>query len=161
MAIRPVDGVLCLSTMRYHDEVLLRDGIVPDESAEPSEKERLMARQLVESLAVDEFEPEKFRDEYREELLGLIERKAAGESILAAPTAAPPAKVLVWVGGNLDETMINFGRKTEADVHTITRLVHRADELKQALQCARDRIDIQFEIIQRIHQDRKFFLGVF
>lgn len=94
VAIRPLDGVLCMSTMRYHDEVLERDSLVPHESAEPNEKERLMARQLIESLAVDTFEIDKFNDEYRAELLGLIDRKAAGESILAEPVSEPPAKIL-------------------------------------------------------------------
>ena len=50
-----------------------------------------MARQLVESLAVDEFQPEKFHDEYREQVLGLIERKAAGEEIAVQPQAEEPA----------------------------------------------------------------------
>jgi DNA end-binding protein Ku len=94
VAIRPLDGVLCLETMRYADEVLARDELVPDDAAEPSEKERAMAAQLVESLAVDTFEPEKFHDEYREELLELIERKAAGEEIVARPEEEAPAKVL-------------------------------------------------------------------
>ncbi len=94
VAIRPVDGVLCLETMRYADEVLARDGIVPDDSPEPSEKEMLMARQLVESLAVEKFDISEFHDTYREELLDLIERKAAGEKIVTQPTAEPPAKVL-------------------------------------------------------------------
>jgi DNA end-binding protein Ku len=53
-----------------------------------------MARQLVESLAVDEFMPEKFRDEYREQVLDLIEKKAAGEAIVAEPEVEAPAKVL-------------------------------------------------------------------
>ena len=44
-----------------------------------------MARQLVESLASERFEPEKYRDEYREQVLDLIERKAAGEEIVAEP----------------------------------------------------------------------------
>ena len=43
---------------------------------------------------VDEFEPEKFRDEYREQVLDLIERKAAGEEIVAEPMVEAPAKVL-------------------------------------------------------------------
>ncbi len=123
VAIRPVDGVLCLSTMRYHDEVLLRDGLVPDDSAAPSDKERTMARQLVESLAVDEFDADKFHDEYREELLGLIERKAAGEAIVAAPTAEPPAKVLDLVAA-LEASLaratnsIEAARKVDADPAT-------------------------------------------
>ena len=52
-----------------------------------------MARQLVNSLAAD-FDPEKYHDEYREELLGLIEKKAAGEEIVAPETTEEPAKVL-------------------------------------------------------------------
>ncbi len=53
-----------------------------------------MARQLVESLAADEFQPEKFHDQYRMQVLDLIERKAAGEEIVAEPVVEAPAKVL-------------------------------------------------------------------
>ena len=41
-----------------------------------------MARQLVSTLA-GEFDPEKYHDEYREEVLALIDQKAAGEEIVA------------------------------------------------------------------------------
>jgi DNA end-binding protein Ku len=51
-----------------------------------------MAQQLIESLS-GEFEPEKYKDQYREQVLQLIERKAAGEEITAAPEAPAPAKV--------------------------------------------------------------------
>ncbi|MDQ1468048.1 MAG: end-binding protein Ku [Actinomycetota bacterium] len=93
VAIRPLDGLLCVETMRYADEVVAREGLAPDD-IEVGEREITMARQLVESLAVDHFEPEKFRDEYREQVLDLVERKAAGEEIVAAPAAEAPAKVL-------------------------------------------------------------------
>jgi DNA end-binding protein Ku len=52
-----------------------------------------MARQLIEALAAD-FEPEKYHDEYREQLLGIIEKKAAGEEIVAEPLVEEPAKVV-------------------------------------------------------------------
>ena len=95
VAIRPVDGMLCIETMRYADEVLPRTNLVPDDGeTELSERELAMARQLVESLAAEHFEPEKYRDEYREQVLDLIERKAAGQEIVAEPTVEPPAKVL-------------------------------------------------------------------
>ncbi len=93
VAIRPVDGALCVETMRYADEVLPAEGIAP-EDVKLTEKERTMARQLVESLAVEEFEPEKYHDEYREQLLDLIARKESGEDIVAEPHTEPPAKVL-------------------------------------------------------------------
>ena len=51
-----------------------------------------MAQQLIESLATD-FEPERYKDEYREKVLELIEAKAAGEEIAVAPEAPAPAKV--------------------------------------------------------------------
>jgi DNA end-binding protein Ku len=96
VAIRPIDGVLCVETMRYADEVMPREGLVPEEESdvELTERERAMARQLVESLASETFEPERFHDEYREQLLDLIERKAAGEEIVAPPAPEAPAKVL-------------------------------------------------------------------
>jgi DNA end-binding protein Ku len=95
VAIRPVDDMLCIETMRYADEVLPRTDLVPDEAdVELTDRERAMARQLVESLAAEEFQPEKYHDEYREQVLDLIERKAAGEEIVAEPRVEPPAKVL-------------------------------------------------------------------
>jgi DNA end-binding protein Ku len=95
VAIRPLDGMLCIETMRYADEVLPRDGLIPEsDEAELTDRERVMARQLIESLASEEFEPEKYTDQYREQLLDLIERKAAGEEIVAEPVVEAPAKVL-------------------------------------------------------------------
>ena len=94
VAIRPVDGALCVETMRYADEVLPADGIAPEADVKLTEKERTMARQLVESLAAEAFEPEKYHDEYREQLLDLIARKESGEEIVAEPHTEPPAKVL-------------------------------------------------------------------
>jgi DNA end-binding protein Ku len=119
VAIRPIDGVLCLETMRYADEVLDRDTIVPDDSAEPTEKERLMARQLVESLAVEKFDIDEFRDTYRDELLDLIERKAAGEKIVSQPTSEPPAKVLDLVAA-LEASLAraNDGKATDGNAES-------------------------------------------
>jgi DNA end-binding protein Ku len=94
VAIRVVDDMLCIETMRYADEVLPREDLLPDEDVELTQKERTMARQLVESLAVDEFHPEKFHDEYREQVLDLIARKSAGEEIVSEPVVEAPARVL-------------------------------------------------------------------
>src|SRR2546423_11499960 len=94
VAIRPLDRMLVIETLRYADEVLPRDELVPDADVELTDRERAMARQLVESLAAQEFEPEKFHDQYREQVLDLIERKAAGEEIVAEPVVEAPAKVL-------------------------------------------------------------------
>lgn len=95
VAIRPLDGVLCVETMRFADEVLPTTDILPEgaEPAAPTERELEMAKQLVNALAAD-FEPEKYQDTYREQLTALIERKAAGEEIVAEPTVEDDGKVL-------------------------------------------------------------------
>jgi DNA end-binding protein Ku len=92
-ALRPTGDVLTLSTMLFGDEVLKPDRL--DEldavsEAEASERELSMARQLIDSLSSD-FEPSKYRDEYRDRVLDLIERKAAGEEIAVQPEAEEPA----------------------------------------------------------------------
>lgn len=95
-ALRVVDDVLVLATMLYADEVVDADSLgIPDTSeAEVTERELKMARQLVDSLTVDDFDPEKFRDEYRERVLDLIEKKAAGEVVVAAAPEQEPTKVV-------------------------------------------------------------------
>jgi DNA end-binding protein Ku len=114
VAIRAVDGVLVLETMRYADEVLApdRDQSFLEDAAEPTEREMEMARQLVNSLATT-FDPDKYHDEYREELLGLIEKKAAGEEIVAAETPEEPAKVLDLMAA-LEASLARTGAKAPA-----------------------------------------------
>jgi DNA end-binding protein Ku len=96
-AIRPMDGVLTMATMRFADEVVSPeelDGVTPEDVEKPQKRELDMAKQLIGSLTSD-FEPDKYRDEYREELLAMIERKAKGEEVVEAvseepkPTKAP------------------------------------------------------------------------
>jgi DNA end-binding protein Ku len=95
-AVRAKDGVLMLSTMVYADE-LNPPQEIPElaelDDVEVSEKELEMARQLVDSLAVS-FEPDKFEDGYRVAVLDLIERKAAGEEVVAPAAAMEPDKVI-------------------------------------------------------------------
>jgi DNA end-binding protein Ku len=114
VAIRPVDGVLVLETMRFADEVLAPDREQPlaEPANAPSEREKEMARQLVLSLTAD-FDPEKYHDEYREELLALIDRKAAGEEIVAAPETEEPAKVLDLMAA-LEASLERAGAKQSA-----------------------------------------------
>jgi DNA end-binding protein Ku len=97
-ALRPVGGVLVLSTMLYADEVVPTDRLegMPDagDDQDVSDKELTMAQSLIDSLSVKAFEPEKFHDEYRERVVDLIERKAAGQTIEAPVVAEQGGKVL-------------------------------------------------------------------
>src|SRR3954470_2677938 len=92
-AIRPMDDALTLTTMRFHDEVSSPqdlDGEVFEDAKpkKPEKRELEMAKQLIESLTSD-FKPDQYHDEYREELLDLLERKAEGKEVVSAPTEEP------------------------------------------------------------------------
>jgi len=90
-AIRPMGKVLTMATMRFADEVVSPDeleDVVPANGRKLEKREVEMAQQLIESLS-GEFDPAKYRDEYREELLSLIERKGRGEEVVEAVSEAP------------------------------------------------------------------------
>jgi DNA end-binding protein Ku len=95
-AVRPLGKALAISTMLYADEVVEQgelDGL-PGSEAKPREKELHMAEQLVDSLAA-EFDPKKYKDTWREEVLGLLEKKAEGQEIVAEePEKEPRGKVV-------------------------------------------------------------------
>jgi DNA end-binding protein Ku len=90
-AIRPAEGVLTLTTMRFADEVVPAselDDSLPSEPPKVARREREMAEQLIDSLST-KFDPSAYRDEHREQLLALIERKAEGKEIVASEAEAP------------------------------------------------------------------------
>jgi DNA end-binding protein Ku len=84
--------VLTMATMRFADEVTdpkdLRDELFEEKPGKPEKRELEMATQLIESLSGD-FDPSKYRDEYREELLELLEQKASGKEIVSTPSEEP------------------------------------------------------------------------
>ena len=81
VAVRALDDVIALHTLRFHDEVVDGDELELDLGrAKPRPKEVEMASQLVDSLQED-FEPESYEDSYRDAVLDLIGRKGRGEEI--------------------------------------------------------------------------------
>jgi DNA end-binding protein Ku len=91
-AIRSDGDVLTLTTMRFADEVVPVDEleILPEKAQKPAKREQEMAEQLIDSLSTD-FDPGAYHDEYREQLLALIERKAEGKEIVASEAESPKA----------------------------------------------------------------------
>jgi DNA end-binding protein Ku len=95
VAVRPRDDVLTMETLLFADEVIDPDKL--DEmpggaKGKTTKKELEMAQQLIDSLSSD-FEPEKYRDEYRDRVLDLIERKAQGEEIVIEAPEEKPKEV--------------------------------------------------------------------
>lgn len=93
-AVKPIDGALVLELMHWANEIVASDTLeLPDNEKLP-EKEMQMARMLIDTMSVDEFEPEKFTNKYRDELLTMIEARAEGKELPKAKKAPARSKVV-------------------------------------------------------------------
>ena len=82
-AVRPYGKKgIALETMYFPDEIVDLEEIpgLPDRTPRVSDRELAMAKKLVESLAT-EFDPDKYHDEYREQVLDFLRKKAKGKTI--------------------------------------------------------------------------------
>jgi DNA end-binding protein Ku len=90
VAVRPMsDSVLGMATMVFPDEIIDPSSIEELEAVEEvviNPRELEIAQQLIDSLA-GPFDPDSYRDTYRDEVLALVERKAQGEQIAVQPHA--------------------------------------------------------------------------
>jgi len=79
-ALSSLNGYLTMTTMRRADQVLAFSGVEPAKTVAPSANELKLAEQLVSSIEAD-FEPELWKNEYRERLCKMIAAKARGEKL--------------------------------------------------------------------------------
>ena len=91
--VRPFEKGLVMEQLHYPDE-LRPFAEVPIEDAAVKPAELKLATQLVEQAATDEFHPEQYKDEVRERMMALIQRKIEGEDITLTPTAEPEHKII-------------------------------------------------------------------
>jgi DNA end-binding protein Ku len=87
-ALRFKDNVFVLETMYWPDEIRAADFDILDKRVQVRENEVQMAKSLIDNLT-EPFKPEKFKDEYREALLEIVEKKVAGEEIEVVPEPEP------------------------------------------------------------------------
>ncbi|MGZ4115224.1 MAG: non-homologous end joining protein Ku [Actinomycetota bacterium] len=87
-ALRFKDDAFVLETMYWPDEIRPAEFETLHEDGKIREQEIEMAKTLIENLS-EPWNPAAYKDEYREALLEIVEKKAAGEEIEAAPEAQP------------------------------------------------------------------------
>jgi len=92
--LRQTRGGLMLHGLLYADEVRGFEEIDHGEAVTVKPGELDLAVQLIEQLASQTFDPQKYEDEYRKKVLAAIEQKVAGQEVVVAPTAAPRAQVI-------------------------------------------------------------------
>lgn len=95
-AVRPLDGALAMSTMRFADEVVPKSKVdgLPSKRTKPPARELQMATLLLDGLASD-WHPEQYRDTYTADVRKLIKAKDAGKQIVAAAEPEAPSANVV------------------------------------------------------------------
>lgn len=91
--IRPLEDGLILEQLLYPDELRSFEE-VPLEDGDVDGTELQLAKQLIEQASNEAFEPQKYRDEVKERVLALIEKKIEGEQITMAPQEEPETKII-------------------------------------------------------------------
>ncbi len=91
--VRPLEEGLVMEQLHYAGE-LRSFAEVPIDEAPIKPEELELAKQLVGQASSDTFEPQNYRDEVRERVLELIERKVQGQDITVAPAAEPERKII-------------------------------------------------------------------
>jgi DNA end-binding protein Ku len=114
-ALLPRDEVLVLHTMVWADEI--REPEASGLGGETKQAELKMAATLIDSMAIDDFDPEEYSDEYQVALADLIEAKAEGRTLKAKVKAEPKAKVIDLMEAlakSVDQTKSSSGRRRSA-----------------------------------------------
>ena len=91
--LTPKDDGVIMEQLHYADEIRSFDE-VPRGDAEVKEQELKLAKQLIEQIANDEFQPDKYRDEVRDRVLELIEAKVQGEDITVSAAEEPQTQII-------------------------------------------------------------------
>ena len=91
--VRPEGDGLIMEQLRYADEIRSFDE-VPIDEADVKPEELQLAIQLVDQASSEAFQPDKYKDEVRERILELIQRKVEGEDISVSPADEPEHKII-------------------------------------------------------------------
>lgn len=118
-ALRPIENVICLETMRFADEIVASSEIEgASEHVKIAEKELKAAQQLIESLSGN-FDPTRYVDEYRDCIMTLVQRKAKGEEIhiqhVPEPKASRAADLMSALEASLAATKKKNGERHNSE----------------------------------------------
>jgi len=105
-ALKPNGDALVLELMHFADEIVEQSTLELPASEKPAENEMKVARMLIDTMT-EAFEAEKFRDTYREQMLEMIEARAAGKE-------TPPSEVKAQPRDNVVNLMDVLQRSLEA-----------------------------------------------
>lgn len=115
-AVKPTEDALVLELMHWANEIVAADTLeIPGREKLP-EQEMKMARMLIDTMSVDEFEPDKFKNNYYDQVMTMIEARAAGKELpkpKKAPARAKVVNLMDVLAQSLEESKKRRGASAE------------------------------------------------
>jgi DNA end-binding protein Ku len=113
--VKPEDGALVLELMHFADELADPEKLHVPKKLDVGKREMTMAKSLIDSMS-SKWEPEKYKDDYREALMEVIEEKveAGGKEIEEKPRKAPKPTKVVDLVSVLQKSLEETGTKRKA-----------------------------------------------
>src|SRR5262249_54831787 len=110
--VKPEDGALVLELMHFPDELADPEKLHVPKKMDVGKREMNMARSLIDSMT-SKWEPEKYKDDYREALMEVIEEKveAGGKEIEEKPKKAPKPTKVIDLASVLQKSLEQSGAK--------------------------------------------------
>ena len=125
-AVKPSGEALVLEIMHWADEMIEESSLdLPGETKLP-EPEMKMAKMLIDAMSVDEFEPEKFTNAYHDELMAMIEARAAGKELPKPKKAPVRAKVVNLMDVLAQSVEASKKRRSARSADVEKRAAHKA-----------------------------------
>lgn len=129
VAIRGTGKAIALSTLYFKDELIpVKNLELPAEADKPQKKELDIALQLIEANS-GKFDPEKYRDEYRERVMDLIQRKSEGKEVVAQSLPKTKAPNVVNLMDALKASLANT-KKRQEEQRPANAVAHRSAKPK-------------------------------
>jgi DNA end-binding protein Ku len=112
-AVKPIGEALVLELMHWANEIVEPSTLELPANEKLPDAEMKMAKMLIDTMSVEEFEPEKFTNKYRDELLAMIDARAAGKE-LPKVKKAPARSGVVNIMDRLAESLEQSKQKRAA-----------------------------------------------
>ena len=125
--VKPEDGVLVLELMHFADELADAEKLHLPRKMEVGKREMNMAKSLIDSMT-SKWEPEKYKDDYREALMEVIEEKveAGGKEIEEKPRKAPKLTKVIDLVSVLQKSLEQTGGKKKTKNRSLAKKAQRA-----------------------------------
>ncbi len=137
--IRPYGDVLMLHTMHYADEIRSSEAIGHGAKTSVGASELKLAERLIADLSKDKFEAAKFQDTYRQKILKVAERKAAGQEVTAppAPKRGKVIDLMAALKNSLKSRQSDASKDSEDGVAHDERAASRGKDVRRTRQSSR------------------------